>query len=145
MSAADRLAEIEARIEAATEGPWFGSGGGLYVYGATPGDEVARFNRRGDADFARSARTDLPATVKALRAVLQRHEAVEVHEYDDTNGVFAVDADDNHIVTHRLCRECTPDHTLELLGDCEWTEDAESVYYPCATVVTITEALGGAS
>lgn len=30
------LDAIRARVEAATEGPWFGSGGGLHVFGATP-------------------------------------------------------------------------------------------------------------
>jgi len=152
MTAADRLAEIEARIEAATEGPWEVIGGGEYVTGVGVGIGVHDGGiRPADATFIAHTRTDVPWLVEqvivrdeALRAVLALHEAVEVHEYDDTNGVFAVDADGNHIVTHRLCRECTPDYTLELLGDCEWTEDAESVHYPCATVVTITEALDGA-
>jgi len=78
MTAADRLDEIEARIEAATEGPWEASG--CYVETAQPFD-LHRFDAMGltvarceqdDADAAliAHARTDLPATVKALRAVL---------------------------------------------------------------------------
>lgn len=66
----ERLREIEARAKSATEGPWFGSAGGRFVYGATPGDEVAKFQRHPDAEFARHARTDVPdllAEVKRLR------------------------------------------------------------------------------
>ena len=125
MTAADRLDEFEARIEAATEGPWFGSGGGLYVYGATPGDEVARFNRRGDATLARTARTAFPATVKALRAVLAIHEA----ETRPTS-------------SHYYCApdECDQGGEGELRP---WCPEC-SCWAPCMTVRTITEVLDGA-
>jgi len=71
-------AAVRARCEAATEGPWFGSAGGLHVYGATPGDEVAELRRPADADFVRHARTDLPAAldeITRLRAALDEARA----------------------------------------------------------------------
>lgn len=71
------LDAIEARAGAATKGSWYGSGGALVIYGATPGDEVATFRRRDDAAFAKHARTDVPALVaevKSLRTELAQEE-----------------------------------------------------------------------
>ena len=123
MTAADRLAEIEARIEAATEGPWtvlpdsadwdvpILDAAGSFIC-CSPDDGVRGGHLAQDAAFIAHARTDLPATVKALRAVLELHfSRTDIDDFAD-----------------RLpwCNECSGD-------------------YPCATVVTITEALGGAS
>ena len=126
MTAADRLAEIEARFEAATDGPWeFQPRRGFQSLSDNPGtigftDSAGYFvmMREGtwateaDMTLVAHARTDLPATVKALRAVLELHfSRTDIDDFAD-----------------RLpwCNECSGD-------------------YPCATVVTITEALGGAS
>ena len=82
MTAADRLAEIEARIEAATEGPWtvlpdsadwdvpILDAAGSFIC-CSPDDGVRGGHLAQDAAFIAHARTDLPATVKALRAVLE--------------------------------------------------------------------------
>ena len=91
----NRLDKIEARANAATEGPWevngpdrpwatisHGSDSILHAYeqhhpyceGCECGDsrsEVALSEE--DADFIAHARTDVPALVEALRAVLNLH------------------------------------------------------------------------
>ena len=110
----ERLAEIRARAEAATEGPWFGSAGGLYIYGATPGDEVARTNRPADATFIAAARTDVPelvAEVEWLTAAFEEEIeslAAEIHEaytyqYDECDhGTYAGGA--MHGEPYSMCR-----------------------------------------
>ena len=80
----DRLAEIEARANAATQGPWewhpyMGSGATL----AKPNHPFHEVNIlkttddwppvAPDAEFIAAARTDVPALVAALRAVLDLH------------------------------------------------------------------------
>ena len=81
---ADRLTEIEARVEAATEGPWeFRPRRGFQSLSDNPAtigftDTAGYFvmMREGtwateaDMTLAAAARTDLPATTAALRAVL---------------------------------------------------------------------------
>ena len=87
MSAADRLNEIEARANAATEGPWEADplegnldapGGGVRVA------EVGMW-RDDDANFIARARTDVPALVAALRAVLDLADrwATQSTDYDE--------------------------------------------------------------
>lgn len=73
----NRLDEIEARANAATEGPWNADGFAdgdtisLDVYAPGAAHAVARDIRsHSDADFIAHARTDVPALVGALRAVL---------------------------------------------------------------------------
>ena len=92
MSAADRLDQIEARANAATEGPWkttyeeadqwhsitgspYPLGGGLWA----DHPEVATVDQEdeADAEFIAHARTDVPALVAALRAVLRVCDATE--------------------------------------------------------------------
>ena len=96
MTAADRLAEIEARANAATEGPWeaccYDSGHSRFemacsVITADVGDTIvqldallrldnerhAKDDGRADAEFIARARQDVPALVSALRAVLDLH------------------------------------------------------------------------
>ena len=89
MSAVDRLDQIEARAQTATEGPW-----GWHPYGvsgrtlATPGPVIGGFPTHElnvlkttddwpptdpDAEFIAAARTDVPALVAAVRAVLDKH------------------------------------------------------------------------
>lgn len=66
MSVNEKLDEIEARVEAATEGPW-----DFYdCFHHIPNFHT--FSQQGvaDGEFIAHARTDLPATTKALRKVL---------------------------------------------------------------------------
>ena len=124
MSAADRLDEIEARANAATEGPWAtvaedgailslvltDENDGLF-YGDSGYDAPITTETGDDAEFIAHARTDVPALVAALRAVLDLHVATEGHLCDGA-----------------VCLECTT------FGDVE-------VPLPCATVRAIEEAL----
>ena len=84
MSAADRLNEIEARANAATEGPWavVVDDGVILALVLTDEDDGLMFGDNGydapittetgeDAEFIAHARTDVPALVAALRAVHQ--------------------------------------------------------------------------
>ena len=101
MSAADRLNEIEARANAATEGPWAPDEytevdpDGFYelarVIAPDPdGDDWCAIGvvhtgiLRPDAEFIAHARTDVPALVAALRAVLDLHREGGY----EVNGVF---------------------------------------------------------
>ena len=131
MTAADRLAEIEARIEAATEGPWtvlpdsadwdvpILDAAGSFIC-CSPDDGVRGGHLAQDAAFIAHARTDVPWLVeqvkvrdKALRAVLALHEVREAKLQSlAEKGI-------------RFCDHC---------GD----------IYPCPTVRAITEALDGA-
>lgn len=70
-------ARLRRAVAVATEGPWFSSCGGLYVYGATPGDEVARFKRRTDSDFALAARELIPELLVAFDETLARATTAE--------------------------------------------------------------------
>ena len=102
MNAADRLNEIEARANAATEGPWTPDEytevdpDGFYelsrVIAPDPdGDDRCAIGvvhtgiLRPDADFIAHARTDVPALVAALRAVLDLADrwATQSTDYDE--------------------------------------------------------------
>ena len=84
MSAADRLNEIEARANAATEGPWYRYGtwpyevyaprepdGGPYVASVT-GDNG---RNESNADFIAHARTDVPYLIGQVRWLLDELSA----------------------------------------------------------------------
>lgn len=72
-----RLNEIEARANAATPGPWewgpqdgwLGTEGGVAV-----GWKWGTLTQEADGQFIAHARTDVPALVAALRAVLEVHK-----------------------------------------------------------------------
>ena len=79
-----RLDEIEARANAATEGPWEEGERCVFTLGGAPvvSDDVIHYvhGMAGegvchgeDAEFIAHARTDVPALVSALRAVLEVH------------------------------------------------------------------------
>ena len=137
MTAADRLAEIEARFEAATEGPWtvlpdsadwdvpILDAAGSFLC-CSPWRGVRGGHLAQDAAFIAHARTDLPATVKALRAVLALHKA----ETRPTS-------------SHYYCApdECDQGGEGELRP---WCPEC-SCWAPCMTARAISEALGGAS
>ena len=96
MTAADRLNEIEARANAATEGPWeaYRPNPAYRIYeicSTTPQGldetlaEVSGYNASDDADFIAHARTDVPALMAALRAVLDLADrwAAQSTDYDE--------------------------------------------------------------
>ena len=86
MTALDRLAEIEALANAATEGPWTASGPFIGAVNAPEEDDPIFAEVNGedderaelDAEFIAHARTDVPALVAALRAVLAEADALDV-------------------------------------------------------------------
>ena len=119
----NRLNEIEARANAATEGPWV-------TYTVTPhmGSEVLTAPREGEdygdyvvpeyidmdnAEFIAHARTDVPDMAAALRAVLKLHK-------EDGHGWGPGES---------FCTECQQGYGL-------------LVPYPCPTVTAIRRHLG---
>lgn len=119
----ERLDEIKARAEAATEGPWTGNNGdgyGAYCVDNPTGRTVARceygpYEGSRDATFIAHARTDVPALVVAIEAVLALHSM----EADGYGGW--------------MCATCLDD---------ERGFDPEREPYPCPTVTAIQSALG---
>lgn len=96
MSISDRLDEIEARANAATEGPWEWDrhvrGNGHVVIG----DGLRRAHLPEDvagdaenAEFIAYARTDVPRLVAALRAVLDVCDGLEEAAHQVRNAVEA--------------------------------------------------------
>ena len=136
----NRLNEIEARANAATEGPWEWEGEAkaeweiganslvpsrrpddpvLYGYGYdASGIEV---KNPADAEFIAHARADVPDMAAALRAVLEIHQ-----DGGESQGYL----DDGHYgdIPH-CCTECGS------LGE-------YGVPYPCPTVTAIRQHLG---
>lgn len=120
MNAAERLDQIEARANAATKGPWeFGTcDGGCCNWADTEsGAQVFGADTPETADFIVHARTDVPALVAALRAVLDLHAPDEPYCSDDNHNPYQCPC------ATVGCRECERD-------------------YPCPTVTAIEEALG---
>jgi hypothetical protein len=135
VSARDALAAIRERAQAATEGPWWGGGsnrrrdavglvGRLSDRGT--GNAIAvlagvGMDRVADAEFIAHARTDVPALVEALEAVLAIHE-------EKPYGA-AMTRVAPHVPDY-VCSECT-------------TPEGGCVPYPCSTVHAIETALEG--
>ena len=137
-----RLDEIEARANAATEGPWevngpdqpwaiisHGSDSVLHAYeqhhpyceGCECGDSRSEVALSGeDAEFIAHARTDVPALLDALEKVLRLHPRVVVLHADPEFGRMEDDA---------ICGACIVDY--------------EAADWPCPTVEAITTALEG--
>lgn len=122
MTTNDRLAEIKARAEAATEGSWLNVG--LVVCSTTTHEDVAdtvvepvNLQQLANAEFIAHARTDVPALVAALEAVLDLHQPFEW-----SFGFGPVQS----------CKHCA-----------EQGANEEKAHYPCPTVQAVTEALGG--
>lgn len=133
MTISDRLDEIEARANAATDGPWaarhragldwLSQSPHVDNDGHEPGSSVGLAdavdplwgslwpsrNATADAEFIAHSRTDVPALVSALRAVLDVHM-----EYPDTG----------------KCTECSVA-----------SYSIHSVSWPCPTVEAIAAAL----
>lgn len=154
MSAADRLDQIEARANAATEGPWeaYRPNPAYRIYeicSTTPQGldetlaEVAGYNASDDADFIAHARTDVPWLIEqvrkrdaALQAVLDLHREAR-----------------NDVDRTPPCPHCHGEpgvHDCGCWADEKWptvcavcmegTKGA-SVAWPCPTVRAIKEAL----
>lgn len=120
MQASERLAEIQARADQATAGPWEVDND-YDIMGRRPGlspdpeldPVIGHLERDEDDDFVTHARTDVPALVAALRAVL------DLHKPRDWHGKNICDA-------------------------CSETEDSLFMEYPCPTVRAVADALGAA-
>ena len=71
----ERLAEIEARANAATPGPWEawdrGIGFEVHVNGEELNSEFRETFRQADAEFIAEARTDVPALLVEVRRLHQ--------------------------------------------------------------------------
>lgn len=138
MRASERLAEIQARAEEATEGPWKVNGADedWAVISSGPDSVFHAYSAHGicegcecgdgaahvaigieDAEFIAHARTDVPALVIALRSVLNVHEPVDAL----------------HTPTGKQMKVCS---------ECE--RDGDWRVWPCLTVRAIENALKGA-
>ena len=126
----NRLNEIEARANAATEGPWEhepppGPGEDpmrpICVYPKEGGGTLAYVQPlEADAEFIAAARTTVPALLDALEKVLELHPRVVVMAADPEFGQMEDDA---------ICGACIVNH--------------EAADWPCPNVRAITTALDG--
>ena len=119
-----RLDEIEARADAATEGPWryvsIPEHGGFVedraahdIFTWLEDDAGTIGATGGDAEFIAHARQDVPALVAALRAVVAIHRPVTV-----------------------------PGEVFGTWGEAKQCEDCEQ-RWPCNTLAAIRQHLGG--
>ena len=154
----DRLDEIQARADAATEGPWragteegvdYGSVmgaprsiGGGYVTVPILVDDLSIYE--GTAEFIAAARTDVPQLVAALRAVLDQHHRVDV-------GVIRGDCAQEECDHEGACPEvpfavCDACYSIADQIDPYLYErgGVDVVAWPCPTVQTIADAPSGA-
>lgn len=156
-----RLAEISARADAATAGPWRAEqDGGLgqrldivYVLGpdrallaTTQTMEVASEGRpHYDAAFIASARQEVPRLVAALTAVLDMHKPVRRYQespdsdcsYDSAELVAELWEVDVSSVTHfEVCAHCGPLEMATDDGGCY-----EASLWPCDTYRAVAAAL----
>lgn len=122
MSISDRLDQMQARADAATQGPWFTDAGGdtgVYTAPRPTADsaDVASAHWREDEVFIAASRSDVPALVSALRAVLDLHQKATARVV-----VGAAGRDIHH------CVGCT--------------QGVELAPWPCATRRAVAAALG---
>ena len=112
---------IEARCDKATPAPWvnFDPNAVLGV-DAPEGGVVAWTYHRGNTNFIAHARTDVPALVAAVEAVLELH-ALGIGDLFTAEGIEA---------------------RLEHCVECTQVEHRFVVRYPCPTVAAIRTALG---
>ena len=122
-----RLDEIEARANAATEGPWEEGERCVFTLDGAPvvSDDMVHYAHGmagegvchgEDAEFIAHARQDVPALVAALRAVLELHAPTP-----------------SDIYPHDVCHHphCT-----------DPTDQMEQSPWPCPTVTAIRQHLG---
>ena len=154
----ERLNQIQARADDATEGPWWGSmiSGHVEVFAGTGSGSdpmLATGMRPGDAEFIAAARTDVPWLVAAvrrhddaLRAVLDLHKPMTMYEHEDA----CEDTSDEHREERHVegsasygeffCLDLPTG--VVLCAECSRDLDFDGRDYPCPTVRTITAALG---
>lgn len=146
------LDEIQARADAATEGPWEAATSEAtmndrseYRIGLPSRPQVFRASMRSaDAAFIAAARTDLPRLVAALRAVLEVHRGAQyLGEPGDAGCPHDDDYDgDRHFESADgdwLCEDTAAGDSY-CLG-CPRDEWSDPIACPCPTVTAITEAL----
>ena len=120
----NRLDKIEARANAATEGPWFPNrySDDWEVCGELDDNGnpalVASEAVETDAEFIAHARTDVPALVAALYEVLDQHQRVVLPTYLPIGRMEDVS----------ICGVCTV--------------EGEPADWPCPTVTAIRHHLG---
>ena len=126
MTIESRLAEIRARVDAASNEPWFAEDRNLdepwsttVVYnvfhnGDTPDRDLVAEAAYDNAEFIAASRTDLPALLAAVEAVTELHKPVE-----DYTG-------------RPVCDECW--------GEIDYGE-AVAIAHPCPTIRAIADAL----
>ena len=158
MSITDRLDEIQARADAATDGPWHEGPGMTFVRARVIYDMVtndaqlttshvlADVTRNHDAEFIASARTDVPRLVAALRAVLDLHQPMTMYEHEDC---CENDSDDHREERHAedvvhggefFCMDLPTG--IVLCAECSRDLDFDGRDYPCPTVRAVEAALG---
>lgn len=147
----DHLAEIQARCNRATEGPWTaeysGEQGNCVL---PPGYQSTReavavtrlLSAQADAEFIAHSRTDLPALLAAVEAVMGLHRpdtvlavtgdcALEDCDHEDLKDCETVEV--------RFCAAC--DELAEQVDPHYMEGSVALVHYPCSTVRAITAAL----
>lgn len=161
MSTSDRLDQIEARINAATTGPWshcldelrnrtavhrIGSSEVNADVAFTYRDREGRGPGMQDAEFIAHARADVPAMLAALRAVLDLHQPMTMYEHEDC---CENDTDDHREERHAedvnhggefFCMDLPTG--IVLCAECSRDLDFDGRDYPCPTVRVINAALG---
>ena len=127
MTIESRLAEIRARAGNATHGPWTaeysGEQGNCVL---PPGYQSTReavavtrlLSAQADAEFIAASRTDLPALLAAVQAVMALHGPVQVEP------------------SETICAGCST-----LRGQGETARYFPFTEYPCPTVQALTDAL----
>ena len=139
----DRLREL---AENATPGPWLPHA--RYVWTSELGGIIQNWsedaNAAADMEFIAAAHTAMPALLDMLdqaeariQAVRELHREEVVYELDSMNGTWVYGADDERVVLHRYCAECSSEDVIHAVEDQDWMEDwgyAWEVPYPCPTI-----------
>lgn len=146
MNFTERLDEIEGRANAATEGPtltrYDHGGGRLAVFHGDHRALVADFYGEGDREFYAAARSDVPALVAALRAVLAEHRPGNVYLLTDECGHDHDDDSDDRVGRDEWDDAfCLDSPTGETFCTGCIGSDEVNLPYPCLTVRAIASAL----
>lgn len=142
------LDPIRARLAAATPGPWDHNTaaeliqtekGDAIVVPAWFGEDLPRWD---DAELIAHAPADIAALVAEVERLRERladvkalHRPVDLWEVDPVSRAWLYDENDVRVKVGQLCSACTPDDTLEDVGDRQWSEDSDSTFWPCQTVL----------
>ena len=161
MTIETRLAEIRARAENATEGPCTALGSGVasgdHWHVVASGEAVAHISSRDgvnedqrepDAEFIAASRTDLPALLAAVEAVMELHRDVGIYDECLCENPSPEDGLHKRIedvgVTcnflYVVCRECCMEDGYQK-EECAHYCDHDPLGSNCSTVRAITAAL----